>query len=120
MSPYISTGCRNIERDVTQRQMVNHLKVLLHAKELCGNLHFDNFFRLEKNLSEGGGPGTALPHWPPVHVSARDSTKPLACTSVLQREQIEPRTPGPAPGGRLRWGTTEFDLFSDKSERWGR
>lgn len=34
MSPYISTDCRNIERDVTQRQMVSHLKVLLHAKEL--------------------------------------------------------------------------------------
>lgn len=68
--------------------MVNHLKVLLRAKELSGNLHFDTFFHIERNLSERG---TTLPSWPPVHVSARDSTflhQPLGCTAVLQREQL--------------------------------
>lgn len=58
---------------MTQRQMENHLKLLLHAKELSRNLHFDTFFHLRRTLSAGGGPGT-VPLWPPVHVSARDST----------------------------------------------
>lgn len=31
--------------------MVNHLKVLLRAKEFSGNLHFGTFFHIERNLN---------------------------------------------------------------------
>lgn len=59
---------------MTQRQMVNHLKVLLHAKELSGNLHFDTFFHFERNVSAGRWPRNSTSQWPPVHVSAQGST----------------------------------------------
>lgn len=42
---------------MTQRQMVNRLKVLLQAKELSGNLHSDTFSTLRGISVQGGGQG---------------------------------------------------------------
>lgn len=70
--------------------------MLRNFLEICISIPFSTL----RGISvQGGGQGTPLPHWPPVHVSAWDSTfptKPLGCTSVLQREQMEPRTPAQA------------------------
>ncbi|EGW14635.1 hypothetical protein I79_019838 [Cricetulus griseus] len=78
---------------MTQRQMVNHLKVLLRAKEFSGNLHFDISFHFERNLSAGRWPRNSTSQWPPVHVSAQGSTVGHQTTGLHscagKREQME-------------------------------
>lgn len=46
---------------MTQRQMVNRLKVLLQAKELSGNLRSDTFSTLRGISVQGGGQGQHFP-----------------------------------------------------------
>lgn len=86
-----------IQKEMTQRQMVNHLKVLLHAKELSGNLHFDIFFHFERHLSAGRWPRNNTSQWatsscvysrlhfsPPNHCGEQLCDEGSRCSPELQ------------------------------------
>lgn len=80
---------------MTQRQMVNHPKVLLRTKELSGNFHFGIFFHFERTLSAGRWPRNSTSQWSPVHVSTQGSTTGHQTTVLhscaCKREQMEAR-----------------------------
>lgn len=81
------------------KKILNHLKVLLRAKELSGNLHFDTFFHIERNLSAERNNTSQLAA--SSRVCSRlhfFSTEPLGCTSVLQSGRRGPELQAPPRG----------------------
>lgn len=86
---------------MTQRQMVNRLKVLLQAKELSGNLHSNTLSTLRGISVQGGGQGQHFPVTT-VHVSAQGSAflyQTIGLHSCPgKREQMVAGSSRPFPG----------------------
>lgn len=68
---------------------------------------------------QGGGQGTILPSGPPVHVFTQGSTflhQTIGVNScAMKGADVAQNSRTPPSGTRLRWYTTEFNLFSDNS-----